>query len=72
MPGQTGVFAEVVPKGLENGALDATHFFLYAAIGIATCFVVGYLVSLALPARPKDLSELTLFTLAAEETAEQE
>ena len=50
----------------------STHFFLYAAIGIATCFVVGYLVSLVLPARPKDLSELTLFTLAAEETAEQE
>ncbi len=37
------------------------HFFLYGAIGICSCFVVGYLASLLIPARPRSLSGLTIF-----------
>jgi Na+/proline symporter len=36
--------------------------YLYPAIGIAACFAVGLLASLALPARQRDLSGLTVFT----------
>lgn len=40
------------------------HFFLYAAVGIITCFVVGYLASLIIPARRRnDLEGLTIYTL---------
>ncbi len=35
---------------------------LYAAIGIAVCFGVGYLLSLILPAQTNDIEGLTLFT----------
>ena len=37
--------------------------FLYTAIGIASCFVVGYLVSLLVPTRQRDLTGLTVYTL---------
>jgi SSS family transporter len=36
--------------------------YLYPAIGIAACFAVGLLASLVLPARPRDLTGLTVFT----------
>jgi len=39
------------------------HFFLYGAIGIGVCFVVGYLASLLIPARPKDTQGLTIHTI---------
>ena len=35
---------------------------LYAAIGLAVCFVVGYVLSWILPARQHDIEGLTLFT----------
>jgi SSS family transporter len=35
------------------------HFYLYPVLGITTCVVVGYLASLALPGRPRDLTGLT-------------
>ncbi|HUT13975.1 MAG TPA: sodium/solute symporter, partial [Thermoguttaceae bacterium] len=35
-------------------------FYLYAAVGIVGCFAVGYLASLILPGRGKDLSGLTV------------
>ncbi len=35
--------------------------YLYTAIGIAVCFAVGWLASLALPADRRDLTGLTLF-----------
>jgi SSS family transporter len=38
------------------------HFFLYAALGITTCLVVGYLVSLLLPAASSNLNGLTIYT----------
>jgi len=39
------------------------HFFLYAGIGIAVCFVVGYIASLLIPAKPKDTQGLTIHTI---------
>ncbi len=36
--------------------------YLYTAIGITVCFVVGYLVSLLLPDKPRDLNGLTIYT----------
>ena len=37
--------------------------YLFAAIGIATCFVVGYTASLLLPAPPQSLDGLTIHTM---------
>jgi len=39
------------------------HFFLYVVVGIVTCVVVGYLTSLVIPAKKKDLTGLTVYTL---------
>ncbi|HBG28243.1 MAG: hypothetical protein A2Y10_12830 [Planctomycetes bacterium GWF2_41_51] len=36
------------------------YFVLYASIGIAACFISGYLVSFVIPQKQKDLSELVL------------
>ena len=38
------------------------HFFLYAGVGITTCFIVGYLAGLVLPGRRKNLDGLTVYT----------
>jgi Na+/proline symporter len=37
------------------------HFFLYAFIGVAMCFVVGWLASQMLPARKTSLAGLTIY-----------
>jgi solute:Na+ symporter, SSS family len=39
------------------------HFFLYAAVGIVTCFVVGYITSVLLPATEQSLKGLTIYTI---------
>ncbi len=39
------------------------HFFLYPTIGVGSCFVVGYLASLALPAGGRDVEGLTIHSL---------
>ena len=39
------------------------HFFLYAGIGIVTCFVVACLASRLIPVRQRDLEGLTIYTL---------
>lgn len=39
------------------------HFFLYTIVGICTCFVVGYLVSLIIPTQEKQIEGLTIYTL---------
>jgi SSS family transporter len=44
------------------------HFYLYAAIGIAGCFLVGYLASLISPAPTRSLDGLTIFTIPKEGT----
>ena len=38
------------------------HAFLYAAIGIVSTFVVGYVAGLVLPGRTRNLAGLTLYT----------
>jgi len=39
------------------------HGFLYVTVGIASCFLIGYVASLLLPSRKGDLDGLTIFTL---------
>lgn len=38
------------------------HFFLYAGIGMISCMVIGYLISLLFPAEEKNLTGLTIHT----------
>jgi Na+/proline symporter len=40
------------------------HFFLFATIGVVSCFIIGYLMSLLLPLGTKSLAGLTLYTMA--------
>ena len=44
-------------------AFTAIHFFLYASIGILTCFAVGYIISHLLPNPGSQLNGLTIYTL---------
>jgi len=44
-------------------ALEAVHAILYAAVGVASCFLIGYLLSLVIPGARRDLDGLTIFTL---------
>ncbi len=44
-------------------AFTDIHFFLYASIGILTCFVVGYIMSNILPNHHTQLAGLTIYTL---------
>jgi Na+/proline symporter len=39
------------------------HFFLFGAVGVVSAMVVGYLVSLVIPARRQNLEGLTIYTL---------
>jgi hypothetical protein len=39
------------------------HFFLYATIGMVTCMGIGWLASLVIPARDKDIHGLTVYTM---------
>ena len=39
------------------------HFFLYPTIGVGSCFVVGYLASLAMPFGRRDVEGLTIYSL---------
>ena len=43
--------------------VSAINGYLYAAIGIGSCFGIGYVVSLLIPTRSQDLSGLTIHTL---------
>ena len=38
------------------------HFLLYPTIGLGGCFLIGYLASLIIPGRRRDLEGLTIFT----------
>jgi solute:Na+ symporter, SSS family len=44
---------------------SSLHFYLYAVIGILTCTVVGYLASLLMPDRDRNLAGLTRVTPGA-------
>ena len=39
------------------------HFFLYNMVGIASTVVLGYIASLIIPAQPKNLEGLTIYSL---------
>ena len=39
------------------------HFFMYPVVGITTCMAFGYLSSLVLPGKKRDLKGLTVYTL---------
>ena len=41
------------------------HGFLYVAVGIVACFVVGYVVSCLIPIGRRDLNGLTVFTMSS-------
>jgi solute:Na+ symporter, SSS family len=45
--------------------LTDVHFFLYAAIGIVCCVSIGWLASLIIPTRGKDIHGLTIYTMGA-------
>ena len=40
------------------------HFYMYAAIGITACFVIGYGISLVIPEKGKSTDGLTIYSLA--------
>jgi hypothetical protein len=42
---------------------DIVHGILFAATGMISCFVMGYIASLIMPAKVKDLSGLTLYSI---------
>jgi solute:Na+ symporter, SSS family len=58
----TGAFAGAVGLYLVK-TYTSMHFFLYTIVGIGTCFVVGYLVSLIVPTQEKQIEGLTVYTL---------
>jgi len=39
------------------------HFYMYAGVGIIACFVIGWLASVVIPARGKDIDGLTIHTV---------
>ncbi|MBP6965185.1 MAG: sodium/solute symporter [Armatimonadetes bacterium] len=41
----------------------SVHFFLYAAVGIVACVMIGYAASLIIPAKTRDLTGLTIYTI---------
>ncbi|GIV62120.1 MAG: sodium:solute symporter [Rhodothermaceae bacterium] len=57
-----GVAASIVVLYLVK-MFTPIHFFLYAAIGIMTCFAVGYLASCLIPHRGQPLAGLTIYNL---------
>jgi SSS family transporter len=46
---------------------DVVHGVLFAATGLVSCFVIGYLASLILPGEDKNLSGLTLYSMTKKE-----
>ena len=58
----TGAFASVA-WSLWLKSTDA-HFMLYLPSSVLVCMTAGYLASLVLPGRPRDLTGLTIFTPA--------
>jgi Na+/proline symporter len=56
-----GVIASAVVLVLVQ-RYTRVHFFLYGAIGLLTCFGMGYLASRRLPATAKPLEGLTVYT----------
>lgn len=66
--GAGAVVGAVVAAGVLYWTQTQTsvHFFLFAAVGIVTCVVVGYLASLVLPGTPRT-EGLTIYTVRDQE-----
>jgi SSS family transporter len=63
-----GVIASIaVLVAVRNMEPPPVHGYLYAAVGILTCVIVGYAASLALPGPRRSLEGLTLGTLRQED-----
>jgi SSS family transporter len=43
------------------------HFFLYAGTGFVSCMIIGYMVSLIVPVRKKNLAGLTIYDMGRRE-----
>lgn len=60
-----GAFIGAIASALLVFAVQtytSVHFFLYGAIGIVSAMIIGYLASLVLPAPPKNIEGLTVYT----------
>jgi len=55
-----GLIGAVCLAGVKQ--FTDVHFYLYSAVGVVSCVVVGYLLSLVLPGRPR-AEGLTIYTL---------
>lgn len=42
---------------------NTVHLLLFATTGFVSCFVIGYVVSLMIPQREKNISHLTIYSL---------
>lgn len=61
----TGAAASIVSTILIKQYTDA-HYMVYLPSAVLVCFIVGYVASLVLPGKQKDLHGLTVFTPAAD------
>jgi Na+/proline symporter len=43
--------------------LTSLHFFLYGPIGLVTCFIVTYVISIIIPGKKKSIEGLTVYTM---------
>ncbi|NDC74544.1 hypothetical protein EBZ70_04465 [bacterium] len=57
----SGAIASVVITLLVK-LLTPLHWATYLPVAIGSCLIVGYIVSLLVPEKPKDLTGLTIFT----------
>ena len=70
----TGVICGVIAAiAATYYAQTRTHIspFIYQGVGLAACLIVGYIVSLLVPAKKKNLDGLTVYTLKADSKAEK-
>lgn len=51
-------------------AFTNVHFLLYASIGIAACFIAGYIISLIVPISKQQINGLTIYDLNAKQNEE--
>ncbi len=62
-----GALVGLVGSGIVQFTLQQVHPlhpWFYAVTGIVSCFTIGYLASLLIPAKSKPLQGLTIYTLA--------
>lgn len=60
-----GALAGATVMGLLPICTDISGY-LYASLGITTCFVVGFIASLILPCQQKPIEGLTMYTMGSE------